>query len=54
MKRLMTETDWFWVILDRVKLYLIGRADRLADGPTVLAAEGSTIPPRCRQRVGTV
>jgi hypothetical protein len=28
----------FWVILDRVILYLSGWADRLADGPTALAA----------------
>jgi hypothetical protein len=38
MKRLMTETDWFWVILDRVIQYLIGWADRLADGHTGRAA----------------
>jgi hypothetical protein len=30
----------FWVILDRVILYLIGWADRLVDGPTGLAAYG--------------
>jgi hypothetical protein len=40
MKRLMTESDWFWVILNRVILYLIGWADQLADGPTGLAAQG--------------
>jgi hypothetical protein len=38
MKRLIQKTDWFWVILDRVILYLCGWADRLADGPTGLAA----------------
>jgi hypothetical protein len=32
--------DWFWMILDRVILYLSGCADRLADGPTGLAAKG--------------
>jgi hypothetical protein len=32
------KTDWYWVILDRVILYLIGWAERLADGPTGLAA----------------
>jgi hypothetical protein len=40
MKRLMTETDCFWMILDRVILYLIGWADRLADGPIGLVACG--------------
>jgi hypothetical protein len=29
-------------------------ADRLADGPTRLVVWGSTIPRRCRHRVGTV
>jgi hypothetical protein len=38
MKRLMTQTDWIWNILDRVIQYLIGWADRLADGPTGLVA----------------
>jgi hypothetical protein len=38
MKRLMTETDLFWMILDRVIQYLIGWADRLADGSTGFAA----------------
>jgi hypothetical protein len=39
MKRLITEKiDWFWMILDRVIQYLIGWADRLADGLTGLAA----------------
>jgi hypothetical protein len=39
MKRLMTENlTGFWMNLDRVIQYLIGWADRLADGPTGLAA----------------
>jgi hypothetical protein len=38
MKRLMQKTDWFWVILDRVIQYLIGWADRLAEGPTYRVA----------------
>jgi hypothetical protein len=36
--RKLTGFGWFWMILDRVIQYLIGRADRLADGPTGLAA----------------
>jgi hypothetical protein len=38
MKRLMTENWLVLNILDRVILYLIAWADRLADGPTGLAA----------------
>jgi hypothetical protein len=40
MKRLMTENDWFWMILDRVIPALIGWADRLANGPTGRVACG--------------
>jgi hypothetical protein len=54
MKRLMTEKR---LILDDFgpsdQVFDL-MADRLADGPTGLAAQGSTIPPRCRHRVDTV